>query len=384
MINKHILRLLSVSLSVILISTVAFTSTFTAATSNDVDKLQQELNDIKNNINNIKDESEKSEKHKKSLSQQNTIVKQQITGLSSSVTSAKDALADKQSDLDAKKQAIAETDVLFQERLRAMYVMQNSGILSTILGANSFEEMLSASTTLSRISISDTELLERLATEKAQIEADELYIQDAVKSLEGQVVQMENKKVELANNLKAEDENLSQLDAEKKAEEVEYDVIYKQYIAALKEVENDFGQGSSGEFVGGEFLWPVPGFFHISSGYGNRTLYGRPDFHTGIDIAKGNQPTISGAPVVASLDGTVQITKYGSTGYGYYVMLDHGGNTKTLYGHLSGIAVSPGQTVTKGQTIGYVGSTGNSTGPHLHFEIRLNGQKVDPVGYLKG
>ncbi|MEG1932358.1 MAG: M23 family metallopeptidase, partial [Pygmaiobacter sp.] len=93
---------------------------------------------------------------------------------------------------------------------------------------------------------------------------------------------------------------------------------------------------------------------------------------------------IYGAPVVASLAGTVQVVKYGSTGYGYYVIIDHGGNYKTLYGHLSGITVTAGQPVTQGQTIGYVGSTGNSTGPHLHFEIRVAGEKVDPLPYVRG
>ena len=124
----------------------------------------------------------------------------------------------------------------------------------------------------------------------------------------------------------------------------------------------------------------MPGYTRISSYYGWRTLYGKPDWHTGIDISQGG---IYGASIVASLSGTVQTVVYGSRGYGYYVIVDHGGNNKTLYGHMSQIDVTVGQQVVGGSTvIGRVGSTGNSTGPHLHFEIRLNGQQVDPAPYL--
>ena len=134
------------------------------------------------------------------------------------------------------------------------------------------------------------------------------------------------------------------------------------------------------EFVGGSYNWPVPGYTRISSYYGWRTLYGKPDWHTGIDISQGG---IYGASIVASLSGTVQTVVYGSRGYGYYVIVDHGGNNKTLYGHMSRIDVTVGQQVVGGVTVlGGVGSTGNSTGPHLHFEIRLNGQQVDPAPYL--
>ncbi|MDD3204075.1 MAG: M23 family metallopeptidase, partial [Pygmaiobacter massiliensis] len=175
---------------------------------------------------------------------------------------------------------------------------------------------------------------------------------------------------------------LTELDAKQEAEEQAYAAKLAEYNAARAQAEAEMGQSSGGEFVGGSFGWPVPGFYNISSPYGWRTLYGKPDFHTGIDIAKSGQ--IFGATVVSSLPGTVQTVRYGSTGYGYYVIVDHGGGYKTLYGHLSAIYVTPGQAVAQGTPVGAVGSTGNSTGPHLHFEIRAAGQKVDPMQYLKG
>lgn len=137
----------------------------------------------------------------------------------------------------------------------------------------------------------------------------------------------------------------------------------------------------------GGFSWPCPGFYSISSGFASR--WGT--FHGAIDIAGGN----AGAAVVASKGGTVVRVVTGCShnypknsscgcggGYGNYVIIQHDGTYSTLYGHMASVAVSAGQTVSQGQTIGYVGSTGFSTGFHLHFEVRVNGTKVDPMQYL--
>ena len=119
---------------------------------------------------------------------------------------------------------------------------------------------------------------------------------------------------------------------------------------------------------------------YISSGYGNRSAsISGWSFHGGIDIAGGG---IYGRPVYASRGGTVIAANWGNTGYGNYVIIDHGDGYASLYGHCSNLCVSTGQTVSKGQQIANVGSTGNSTGPHLHFEIRKNGVKVNPSNYL--
>ncbi|MGN0583834.1 MAG: peptidoglycan DD-metalloendopeptidase family protein, partial [Ruminococcus sp.] len=136
------------------------------------------------------------------------------------------------------------------------------------------------------------------------------------------------------------------------------------------------------------FGWPCPGFYTLTSGFGPR--WGR--HHSGIDIAGGG---ISGAAAVASLSGTVIYVNSGCThnygkssscgcggGYGNYVIVQHSGGYATVYAHLTSVAVSQGQSVSQGQTVGYVGSTGFSTGPHLHYEVRLNGTRVDPEKYL--
>ncbi|MEG2770384.1 MAG: M23 family metallopeptidase [Oscillospiraceae bacterium] len=146
------------------------------------------------------------------------------------------------------------------------------------------------------------------------------------------------------------------------------------------EKEFTYGAGNMGpDFISGSFTRPVPGFNYISSRFGMRTLYGKPDYHVGIDIAGGG---IYGQPIVAAHAGYVTVARYGSTGYGNRVYIDGGGGVITRYGHCSSLAVAEGTFVAQGQTIAYVGSTGNSTGPHLHFEIRQNGTAVNPAPYL--
>ena len=132
----------------------------------------------------------------------------------------------------------------------------------------------------------------------------------------------------------------------------------------------------------GLFQWPLPEMFRITSGFGERVdpITGEPDFHTGTDIA-----APEGTPILAAADGTITVangTDPWGGGYGYYIKIDHGNSIETLYAHCSAICVTPGQTVLKGEVIGYVGSTGNSTGPHLHFEVWIDGQRIDAMVHL--
>jgi len=124
----------------------------------------------------------------------------------------------------------------------------------------------------------------------------------------------------------------------------------------------------------GGMRWPLSGF-RITTYFGQRGAFQR--YHTGIDLAAPH-----GTPVVAAKDGQVQVAGWSSFGYGFHVILDHGGGVETLYAHLSRIAVRPGEWVEAGQVVGYVGSTGWSTGPHLHFEVRVNGVPRNPLAYL--
>ena len=131
----------------------------------------------------------------------------------------------------------------------------------------------------------------------------------------------------------------------------------------------------------GTFIWPAVKAHTVTSGFGYRDLFGATNFHRGVDISGAG---VLGTPIIASASGVVEKTTAGNTGYGYSVLIDHGGGIKTRYGHMlaGSILVNPGDQVVQGQMIGLLGSTGNSTGPHLHFEIMYNGAYTNPLDYV--
>ncbi|WP_339060460.1 M23 family metallopeptidase [Tepidibacillus marianensis] len=178
---------------------------------------------------------------------------------------------------------------------------------------------------------------------------------------------------QLVTKLRSEQDDLSEATAE---EEKLLSQLAAAQSAALKK-QNKLPVA----YNGGQFAWPVPGHSRISSDYGWRIhpIYHTRKFHAGIDI-----PAPQGSTIVAADDGVVILTSY-VNGYGNTVMIDHGSGIQTMYPHIrnGGIKVSVGQKVTKGQKIAEIGSTGNSTGPHTHFEVRKNGTAVNPWTYLK-
>ena len=358
-----------------------------AGTKEDYEQAQQKLDEINKELRELGDQKKKQEKEIKNAQKQIDLVKKQINILNGDIKEANDSLMQKQVELEEKKEDIVETDDLFKERLRAMYMMRSGGTLSTLLAVDSFSQLMTAADTLQRISVADTELLKYLNEEKRIIEEEEAAIQQRVNSLVEKQGTLEDKQSELAGYMQVLDKDLTETQAQHEAAKETQREAYKEYLAAKQAVEKEFGQSTDDTFVGGEWIWPVPTNGHISSPFGWRTLYGVPDNHIGIDIATGwgeGWEYIFNQPIVASNSGTVTKAIYSNRGYGNYLIIDHGGNNFTLYGHCNTLNVGVGDYVTQGQQIATVGSTGNSTGPHLHFEIRLNGTPVDPQPLVQG
>ncbi len=353
-----------------------------ADTKDDYRAAQQKLDAINKELASIKDKKKKQESERKNAQKQIDLVKSQIKILNSDIKKQNDMLAAKQREIERKKIDIYNTDELFKERLRAMYIMRSGGTLSTILTVDSFSQLMTATDTLQRISVADTELLKNLDREKKSLEEAEVQIQNELNTLVEKQGKLETKQSELAGYMQTLDKNLSRTQAQENATRETQKEIYAEYLAAKNRFEAEFSS-SSGEFVGGEWIWPVPGYRTITSGFGGRQLYGRYDYHTGIDISG---YAVNGKPIVASNSGTViksvghyPNVSYASPGYGNYVIVDHGGNNFSVYGHCSRVYVGVGDYVQQGQTIARVGTSGNSTGAHLHFEIRLNGEATNPA-----
>lgn len=344
-------------------------------------ELQNKLSEINKKLAAIKDDIELAEEKANTYETRKNIIESQINALQDSINIKQQEVTVKQEELDKKIKEREATYELFKERLRAMYMSRNTSQLSALLGVSSFSELLVASETLTKISEHDTDLIQLLEDQQKVIEAEKEVLETELESLEADKAELDVKRNELSALLQEANNELSAAEADETVLKTQREQYASEITTMDKEWAALTGSSSYNEvYVGGYYAWPVPGYSYISSRYGWRTLYGAANWHGGVDIAGYN---IYGKQIIASNTGKVTTAKYTSYGYGNYVILDHGGNQFTVYGHMSSLAVSQGDYVAQGDVIGYVGSTGNSTGPHLHFEIRVDGSRVDPLNYIK-
>ncbi len=312
----------------------------------------------------------------------------------------------------AKKDAeIDATIELFCERLRANYMAGGSTTLEMLSSASSVSVFLNRLELLKRVTDNDQSLVDELNREIAALEEDKKALEDEKQKLIEQQAelgrvksnlqstldqikvkseQVESKLAQLENTASGLHDDIAGFDAQEAQIQAQINKIYAQQKAAEEARRRAAAQKNSSEtYYYTPKTNPTSGFAfpveysgcYMSSGFGYRSasISGNA-FHGGIDIAGGS---IYGKPVLASRSGTVIVAEhYSNAGYGHYVMLDHGDGYQTLYGHCSSVIVNVGQTVKQGQVIAYVGSTGNSTGPHLHFEVRYQGEKLNPLNYV--
>ena len=351
------------------------------------DALEQQQQEIEDNLQKAQDEKERQLEIKQQLDSQITLTKEQIENLNSRLDALESAIAEKETEIAEKEEEIDENVELFEERLRSMQVNNTTTTLGVLFGSDSFSDFLSRAESIKRITDHDKELVDKLVQDqkdiisaKEQIEADKSEV-DSVK------VQMVEKESQLTSQLEEAQQqiqDLTQLEEDYYANQEEVkaqqDEVQAEIDRIYAENANSSSGSSTGDYSEGEFTWPVPGYHNITSYYGWR--FNNTDFHTGIDISGWS---VYGKNIVAAKSGTVIYAKDTYTpgvGYGRYLIIDHGGGVSTLYGHTSELYVSVGDYVTAGQPIAAVGSTGWSTGPHLHFEIRINGQTQNPLNYF--
>ena len=377
--KKRLTSVVAAVVAFVMIFSMALPLMAGATAKDDYDAAQAELNRIEKELNSIKNTIKKQEKEKANAQTQINLVKKQLASLTEQIETTSEELTQKQLELDEKKISIYETDELFKSRLKAMYIQRNSNMMATVLAVDTFSEMLTAANTLQSISAADTALLKKLNEEKAEIEKVEAEIQAKLDELNESRAAQESKQKELASLLQKVNTQLSESEAQEAAAQVAYDEAKKIRDDAAAELEEEYkANGGLDGYVGGTWKWPVPTNRYVSSHYGYRNIFGYREFHTGIDI-----PAPERTPIIASNSGVVTTARYASTGYGNRVIIDHGGGYKTLYAHCYSLNVKVGDYVNQGDVIAYVGSTGMSTGNHLHFEIRENDVTVNPYPYIK-
>jgi murein DD-endopeptidase MepM/ murein hydrolase activator NlpD len=325
---------------------------------------------------------------KQALDERNTYTQWQIELTQQEIDLYEDMITDKSLEVEEAKELENEQLDKYRSRVRAMEENGSYNFVAYLLNTSSLGELLTAVDDIGEIMESDREL------EDAYIEARE-NTEAVVEEYEEYKSGIEEKQEELREEqeeLQSELDEATQLITDITANLEENAAVLAEFEAAEQEAETNVANmvialekqnaASSGGSVSGtgQFIWPVPSCTYLTSRFGLRVhpIYGTTKSHTGVDIG-----AASGATIVAADGGTVVMAGVNS-GYGNCVMIDHGNGYKTLYGHMSSIAVSNGQTVSQGETIGYVGSTGVSTGPHCHYEVWKDGSRIDPEQFYTG
>lgn len=382
----------------------------TSSLESKLSELKKESSNIKKQLNGLSDEkkTEKENLNKilaqiENLEQQILIVETQITDLDIEIKDLEDQIDEKELLIDEKKKDIKDKEKiydenyeLFKQRVRTMYMTSDASTLGMLLGAENMADFLEKSEFFGRVAKSDQDSINNLIDIKNQLEKDKNEIENQKKliesnkgTIETKKIETESKRVELSStkteldSLKKEAEgNIITISNQEQNVRMNYNKTQEEIAATDAEIKRIIAANASdagSEYVGGQFMWPVPGFYKVSCAY-----MGYPG-HSGMDITGTYSGQISGAEIKAAGNGTVIAVVKGYTGYGHYVIVDHGGGYTTLYAHASSLVVSKGDQVVAGvTTLGYVGSTGDSTGPHLHFEVRINGAHQNPAGFLKG
>lgn len=307
-------------------------------------------------------------------------------------------IADKEIELENATIALEDKTELYLTRTRVMYEQGTSSYLDVILASEDFSDMLTNFEIISQIMAFDKGVVEdfqaaqqEIVEIKAGLESDkeaELTYQGTLeqKHLELETQEKEQQALldELNSDLEKKQAEDERMDAEKDEINAEVERLSKE--AAEKEAAAAAAAAAAGttysssSTVTGSLTWPLPGYGWscVSSEYGYRVhpIYGTTTMHAGMDLA-----VPAGTPIVAAASGTV-VKSYFSTSYGNYTVINHGGGLMTAYAHQTSRYVSVGDTVSAGETIGTVGTTGNSTGNHLHFEVYVNGSTVNPRNYF--
>ena len=385
--SVHFKRLLAILLCAVTVLSVPFLAPIEvkAATKEEL------VDSYKEQIKELEEEQKRLESEIKDLkadkAEQNTIKKainRKIANLQSQIDTCNHQLwtSEKQveqlgNEIKAKNAELEEAKFAFKKRIRAIYMSggMTASSLAVLLSAENFSDLLSKTEITRSLSAYDSALTERVANDIKDIQAKEAEIKKLQEEQEAIKATLNVKKAELKADAKEVNAEISDINSSINSAQNQADAIEDAIKEFEAEIEAALGVGKD-QIMEGDFLWPLEKYKKVGSPYGYRIhpISGKRKFHKGVDIGGSG---IKGQPIRAAADGTVSIASYNYGGYGYYVMINHGKASDgksyvTLYAHMSKYIVKVGQKVKKGQTIGYVGTTGASTGYHLHFEIRVN------------
>ena len=342
-----------------------------------LERLRQELDDLKAETEQIEHNKEKAEQTKQYYQAQANNLKAQMVALKEEIEAQIVSINLKNAEIAEKAASVLYQKEMFEQRLKSMYELSRQSNLAILFGIEDLSQMLRFSENLQQITQRDTELVRCLRAEQAALEEQRAELDAQLAVLSDHEQELTDTAVAYSNAIQQADAAITAAEADLIAKDEEEKELRELYAQAQKEWES-WARAEQVDFeFDGVFSWPLPGYYNLTSDFGTtRVIYGVKDVHRGMDI-----PAPAGTPIYVAADGTVSTNNHWS--YGISVKLSHGNGVATIYGHMIERAVNNGDYVSKGQLIGYVGSTGRSTGNHLHFEVNVNNTPVSAWPYLK-
>ncbi len=403
--SKRLIRVLCVVFSFMMVFASAFSVQAKSRNelNNEKDKIESEIADSKKKINSLKSQKADKEEYASALMEQVELLQDKLDNLEDSrdslqseINAVEKQIAQTQADIDKAQKEIEAKEKEFEgvyeeycQRLRAMYISGNVSVLEVLLESGDISSILTRAEMVKSVSEQDSATLDELMTKMQEIQKQRQELSDKKLQLNEDKETLNTRKKELQasideyNSSKAElDDQIEECNAairsiESTEAEIQETIEDNEAeLAAINEAlssstnrpgSDDYNPGT------GQLAYPTS-YRKISAGYPN---YSSGAYHGGVDW-----PCPTGTAVHASDSGVVVIAKRLTYSYGQYILIDHGNGLSTLYAHNSSLVVEKGDKVSKGQIIAYSGETGNATGPHVHFEVRLNGTRVNPMNYL--
>lgn len=351
-------------------------------------QLEKALKEAQGTIEDLKDSKGDIESKVTELNQQLIDISARITDLENQLTAKSEDIQETKDELAGAKEREAQQYADMKVRIQFMYENGQTSYLEALLSSRNISEFLNSADYIAQIQSYDRQKLIEYQDTVESIVNLEAQLEQEYTDLEALKSTVESNKATVAAMMRQKESELADISGD--IEDAQSDADYyaaeiqaqEELIAAIKRAEAEKAAAGVEEhpYTGGAFRWPCPSSTRVTSDYGTRVspMSGASSNHKGIDIGAS-----AGADIIAAADGTVTAASYSSAA-GNYVMIDHGGGLYTVYMHASSLLVSPGQTVSAGDVIAKVGSTGISTGSHLHFGVSLNGSYVSPWSYLGG
>ena len=352
-------------------------------------QLEKALKEAQSTIEDLRDSKGDIESKVTELNQQLIDISARITDLENQLTAKSEDIQETKDELAGAKEREAQQYADMKVRIQFMYENGQTSYLEALLSSRNISEFLNSADYIAQIQSYDRQKLTEYQDTVESIVNLEAQLEQEYTDLEALKSTVESNKATVAAMMRQKESELADISGD--IEDAQSDADYyaaeiqaqEELIAAIKRAEAEKAAAGVEEhpYTGGAFRWPCPSSTRVTSDYGTRVspMSGASSNHKGIDIGAS-----AGAGIIsAAADGTVTAASYSSAA-GNYVMIDHGGGLYTVYMHASSLLVSPGQTVSAGDVIAKVGSTGISTGSHLHFGVSLNGSYVSPWSYLGG